>query len=104
MGIFPSHQIWTTSSCHDTPDSDDTKDNLDCCELIYSDQYTQCSIRLRDSIQLSSFDFLSIPTYVNLETNITTIYKPYLYLSPWWQPDIKYQKFSDLVWIIVNLA
>lgn len=104
MGIFPGHQIWSTSSCHDTPDSADTKNNLDCCELVYSDEYTQCSIRIKDAVKLLSFDFISIPTYISPEINITSIYQPRIYLSPWWQTDIKYQKFSDLIWIIVDLA
>lgn len=92
------------ASCHDTHDSDNTKNDLDCCELVYFDEYTQCGIRIKDAVKLLSFDFISIPTYVSPEINIAIIYKPYLYLSPWWQPDIKYQKFSDLIWVIVDLA
>lgn len=103
MGIFPAHQHLNTSSCHNTH-PDNTKTNTDCCELVYSDQYSQSEIKIRDSIKLFSFDFLSIPTYINPEINIINLYKPYLSISPWWHPDIKYQKFSDLVWIIVDLA
>lgn len=82
MGIFPGHQTASMTSCHDTHDSDNTKNNLDCCELVYSDEYTQCSIRIKDTVKLFSFDFISIPTYISPEINIITTYKPYISLSP----------------------
>ncbi len=106
MGILPSAQIWNTDSCHDihSSNSDKTKTNANCCELVYSDQYSETDIKLSDSIKFFSFDSLPIPKYINTQTDITNLYKPYFALSPWWIPDIKYQKFSDLVGIMINIS
>lgn len=108
MGFFSdNHTNSIIHSCHwnienGATDSNTTQD-VDCCELVYSNQYSQCGIRLKEMVTLSS-DFLNVVKPVNIIIDTISFYKPYLALSPVWNTDIKYQKFSDLVGIIVNLS
>lgn len=117
MGFFGDHPMWATmnnstvesissaDSCDDNNDTTDQKKGhqMECCDFANSSQYNQSEIRSRDSIKVLSLEFSTIDTPINTRINYINIYKPYLSFSPWRDPDIKYQKFSDLVWVIVNI-
>ena len=106
MGFFPnSHQNMSMQWCHQDSHTNSNKStsNINCCDDALSENYTQ-----------SKIDFLTIQKIITqsyISTNYI-IYKiinikkdsPKIASSPWDYYDIKYNKFSDLVWIIVNLS
>jgi len=104
MGIF-SHtnnetEMW---HCHAHQQASTSKtQSIDCCELAFSNQYSNTQI------QLEYADYLphTIPTfnYFIKDLYIPNIDIQKIAWSPWRNPDIKYQKFSDLFGSIVNLS
>ena len=105
MGILPSHETMTMWSCHGHHENvPSSKQNVDCCELVYSNQYTHTQIQPEYIQHL----FALVPQLSNF-TNIVTLQTDIRHIllsnfSPWRNPDIKYQKFSDLTGSIVNIA
>lgn len=104
MGFFHSensHQ--SMGHCHEksTPDS---KPNMDCCELVVSNNYSQSQIKFTTVSKIISFvaDPASMSTIV-VDRPIIQYYSA-LVAPPWWNPNIKFHKFSDLMGIIVDLA
>ncbi len=104
MRILPDHQMMGMSSCHGHHSNSSTKQSVDCCELVYSNQYSHTQIQPKDILQIISFVHHS--TYLaNTIVFQGDTYNLFLSnFSPWRDPDIKYQKFSDLMWIVVDLA
>lgn len=101
MGFFNNESEHTTTHCHSTQPTDQQKDNIDCCELVYSNEYFTNRIDIQNNYKAYVAIVISIDDIKNIEkTNpekITIINNP-----PWWKTDNKYNNFSDLVWIVVN--
>lgn len=102
MGIFDHNEIWTISSCKNDHTSEKTKNNIDCCKLIYVDQYSQCEIKSKDQLKIPSIDLSIIIAYTDKYSTIIDSHQSYSNLDLWEPPNIRYQNFSDLVWIIVK--
>lgn len=104
MGVF-SHtnkemEMW---HCHENNQS--TKDkthSISCCELTVSSEYSNTQIQWEYIAHIQSI----VPKFNYLIKNAYTIstHREYVTWSPWRNPDIKYQKFSDLFGNIVSLS
>lgn len=102
MGFFShnNNEIWHCSN-HQQSQKNKTQ-NVDCCEIAFSNQYSDTQIQL----EYPGLQAHSIPSINHLIKNIYT-YAPslsYKEWPPWRNPDIKYNKFSDLFGSIVNLS
>lgn len=102
---FFDHQQNTISDCHQTHTTNQTtsnKNNIDCCELVYSNEYSTTKIDLKTFCQ-KYFPLIEITNIdsINIKKNWYTI--PTIEGPPWRKIDNKFNNFSDLVWIIVNL-
>ncbi|MEI6426736.1 MAG: hypothetical protein WCO66_05325 [Candidatus Absconditabacteria bacterium] len=103
MGFFHNDDHQAMGHCHEQSSSKQTP-NMDCCELVVSSDYNVVDIKIKSVYKLLSFAIspVHIPTDVLLDK--IALYKPDFSLHPGWDPDIKYQKFSDLMGIVVDLA
>lgn len=104
MGIF-SHtnngmEMWHCQT-HQQSSTDKTQ-SIDCCELAFSNQYTSTQIQVEYIQHLTNI----VPTfnYLIKDPYTPSTYKQYIAWSPWRNTDIKYNKFSDLFGIIVQLS
>lgn len=82
-----------------------TKQNMGCCELFSSNQYSETKIDFTDSIKIfqNNNDLAQLIYSIHLAPQI--IFKHPIAFSPWGQTSWwKYHKFSDLFGIIVNLS
>ena len=102
MGFFHTNDHQAMGHCHEQ--SSNQTPNMDCCELVVSSDYSIADIKIKSVSKLLSFVIspVRIPTDINLDK--TVFYTPVSFARPWWDPNIKYQKFSDLMWIVVDLA
>ena len=103
MGFFQPNDHQAMGHCHEQSSPKQTP-NMDCCELVVSNQYSQTDIKIKSVYKFLAFVVspVRIPTDINLDK--TVVYTPVSFVRPWWDPNIKYQKFSDLMWIVVDLA
>lgn len=102
MGFF-SHNETSPSHCHTHQQSStDKKQDISCCEFVFSNEYSDTQIQLEYTNYLPH----KLPTFNYLEKDAYTpnIYTQNVTWSPWRNPDIKYQKFSDLFGSIVSLS
>ena len=104
MGVFSETnnrmEMW---HCHQSSQSTNNKTHsISCCELTVSSEYSTIQIPW-EYIEHGSH---ILPTFNYLDKNAYTIHtqREYVARSPWWNPDIKYQKFSDLFGSIVSLS
>lgn len=108
MGFFGNHQMSVVWSCHALQQSnqgtkDQGKNTIDCCELIYSNQYSISELSFKN-FQKKCFSFVVPSTNHFFAAQNILSYKPSIIQSPpWWKTDNKYNNFSDLAWIVVNL-
>ena len=89
--------------CHAHQQTSTSKtQNIDCCEFALSSEYSNTQIQLEYTDYLQNI----VPKHNYLIKDIYTIdtYREYVAWSPWRNPDIKYQKFSDLFGSIVSLS
>jgi hypothetical protein len=104
MGIFAhNHNDMEMWHCHTQQQSSTTKtQNIDCCELALSNQYSNIQIPLEYTDYLSH----TVPTsnYLIKDLYTPSVDTQEVAWSPWRNTDIKYNKFSDLFGIIVNLS
>lgn len=107
MGFFEQDQN-TASYCHQihttTNQTAPDQNNIDCCcELVYSNEYSIIKITFKN-FQKKYFSFV-LPSTNHFFLNQKTIsYKSSIIESPpWRKTDNKYNNFSDLAWIIVNI-
>ena len=102
MGFF-SHTTNETWHCHAHQQASTSKtQNIDCCELAFSSEYSDTQIQLEYTVYTThitpTYDYL-IKSYL-----VPNTYKEYIAWSPWRNTNIKYNKFSDLFGSIVNLS
>jgi len=104
MGIF-SHannemEMWHCQT-HQQSSTDKTQ-NINCCELAFSSEYSNTQIQVEYVQHLTN----NIPTlnYLVKDPYKPSTYKQYIAWSPWRNTNIKYNKFSDLFGIIVQLS
>lgn len=104
MGFF-SHTNNGIETWHCTTHTQSTQNknpNISCCEFALSSEYSNTQIQWEyiDDLPhiIPNFDFLIKDHYLPL------IYTEDVVWSPWRNPDIKYQKFSDLFGSIVSLT
>lgn len=104
MGFFDHKQI-SSSHCHQihtsTNETTPDQNNIDCCELVYSNEYSNTKLSLKTFCQnyFSVAPINLITQEIKKITHISTI----IHSPPWRKTDNKLNNFSDLVWIIVNL-
>ena len=81
MGFFHNDDHQAMGHCHEQSSSKQTP-NMDCCELVVSNQYSQTNIKITSVSKLLSFAIspVSIPTDVLLDK--IALYKPDFSLHP----------------------
>ncbi|MFA6256272.1 MAG: hypothetical protein WC606_03740 [Candidatus Absconditabacterales bacterium] len=102
MGFF-SHTRNEIGQCHAHQQSSTNKtQSIDCCELAFSSAYSNIQIQLEYTDYLPhkmpTFNYLVKDLYTTKDKILTTVW------SPGRNTNIKYNKFSDLFGIIVNLS
>jgi hypothetical protein len=80
MGLFSDMEMQDTH-CHST-DTSSKDQHVDCCDLVYSSQYSQSNIKIISVSKFLSFAIspVSIPTDVFLDK--IALYKPDFSLHP----------------------
>jgi len=81
MGFFHTNDHQAMGHCHEQSSKNQTP-NMDCCELVVSNQYSQTNIKITSVSKLLSFAIspVSIPTDVLLDK--IALYKPDFSLHP----------------------
>ncbi len=109
MGFF-GHTMTTThiSHCHNTTsDSNNkaSKQNMNCCELFTTSQYSQVKLDLKNFIKIIWNTTVIHPQDKYTYFQDIPVFKHISSSSPWRQNTrSKYMTFSDLFGIIKNLS
>ncbi|MCX6825269.1 MAG: hypothetical protein NTY80_03500 [candidate division SR1 bacterium] len=104
MGAF-SHinENKETDHCHAHEKGSQKKtQTMNCCEFAISNEYSNTQIQL----EYTQYTTNAVPTlnYFIKDTYSPSTHKKYIAWSPGRNTDIKYNKFSDLFGIIVQLS
>lgn len=103
MGFFSDNSdlvsVW---HCHSVQESSSEKQNMDCCELAFSNEYSQTQIQPKQVGLWFSSPSITLSIYS--KPRLKTINKFIISSNPWRNPYIKYNKFSDLFGIVLSLS